>query len=105
MSDRDIFSPIEDAAKEAFAVAQEEDTTSPWAGIPHKAVGFIKDGTTMQVYISADMAHRLKKAAAKVGVSRSEFVRVASRTFMEEHGLWSLRGPQAGKETNNEHTE
>ncbi len=83
-----------------FAEIQAEDTTSPWAGIPHKAVGFIKDGTTMQVYISADMAHRMKKAAAKVGVSRSELVRVACRTFMEDNGLWSLRGPQAGKEDN-----
>lgn len=73
------------------------DPDNPWKGIPHKQQGFIKDGTTMQVYISEDMAHRLKKAAAKLGVSRSEFVRVACRTFMEANGLWSLRGPKATK--------
>ena len=85
-----------------FAAIQEQDTTSPWAGIPHKAIGFIKDGTTMQVYLSKEMSHRLKKAAAKVGVSRSEFVRVACRTFMEDNSMWSLRGPMSGKDTTDE---
>ena len=76
---------------------QAPDRDNPWKGIPHKAMGFIQDGTTMQVYISADMAHRLKKAASRLGVSRSELVRVACRTFMEDNNIWSLRGPEKGK--------
>ncbi len=80
---------------------QAPDPDNPWKGVPHKPTGFITDGTTMQVYVSSDMAHRLKKAAAKLGVSRSEFVRVACRTFMEDNDLWSLRGPMTGKETDN----
>ena len=76
---------------------QAPDRDSPWKGIPHKQVGFIQDGTTMQVYISGDMAHRLKKAASNLGVSRSELVRVACRTFMEDNNIWSLRGPEKGK--------
>jgi len=74
-----------------------EDSTSPWAGIPHKPTGFIGEAQTMQVYVSVDMAHRLKKAAAKLGVSRSELVRMSVRTFMEDNGIWSLRGPKATK--------
>lgn len=73
------------------------DPDSPWKGIPHKPTGFIGEAQTMQVYVSKDMAHRLKKAAAKLGVSRSELVRMSVFTFMQDNGLWSLRGPKATK--------
>ena len=71
---------------------------SPWKGIPHKPTGFIGEARTMQVYVSVEMASRLNKAASKLGVSRSELVRMSVRTFMEDNGLWSLRGPERNKQ-------
>ena len=44
---------------------------SPWAGIPHKPTGFIGEAQTMQVYVSKDMAHRLKKVSMKASLSRA----------------------------------
>lgn len=73
---------------------EEQAEASAWRDVPHASPGFIKDGQQMNVYVDADMAERLSKAAAKVGVSRSELVRVAVRTYMEENNLWSLRGPK-----------
>ncbi len=90
--------PNEDGVIRLADLPQASDPDSPWKDIPHKSTGFIKGGTTMQVYVSEDMAHRLKKAASRLGVSRSELVRVACRTFMENNGLWSLRGPERNRE-------
>ena len=72
----------------------EESTNTPWSGVPHASPGFIKDGRTINIYVDADMADRLTKAASHLGVSRSELVRVAVRTYMEDNKLWSLRGPR-----------
>jgi hypothetical protein len=76
---------------------KSDDLESPFRGIPHKPAGFIKDGTTMQTYVSEDMMRRLNKAAKKLGVSRSELIRTAVTTFMVDNGLWSLRGPERNR--------
>ncbi len=82
--------------KDREVTVEDLDITedSPWKGIPHKPTGFIGEAQTMQVYTSVEMANRLKKAASKLGVSRSELVRMAVRTFMEDNGLWSITGPE-----------
>ncbi len=73
-----------------------DDDGNPWKGIPHISPGFLKDPRTMQLYVSKEMADRMKKAAAKLGVSRSQLARVAIEVWMREQGIWSLRGPKRG---------
>lgn len=72
----------------------EKAEVSAWASVPHASPGFIKDGTTLSLYTDKDMKERMSKAAAHLGVSKSELVRVAVRTYMEDNNLWSLRGPR-----------
>ncbi len=62
----------------------------------------VTNNAWIHVNCTEDLRRRADKAAAHVGISRSELVRLALAKYMQDRDLWSLRGPSrtSGKQRN-----